>query len=117
MSLPAVSQRLHQWTLIWLTALLVVSAALAVIWNTAAPAGADGNGGPPAKPTGLSVSTEQGSLDVSADWDDVDGAGEYLVRWRLSGPDQELNEGVRVESSSAAIAVDDYGECVMRVQA
>ena len=113
----SVAQRLHRLILICLTVFLVVSAALAAIWNAAPPAGADDNGEPPAKPTGLSVSTEQGSLDVSVDWDDVDGAGEYLVRWRLSGADHQLNEGVRVESSSAAITVDDYREWVVRLQA
>ena len=72
---------------------------------------------PPAKPTGLQVSTEPGSLDVSADWDDVAGADDYLVRWRAAGPDQELNQGLRVQSSGAEITVKDYGDWVVRVEA
>ena len=71
----------------------------------------------PAKPAGLEVHTEQDSLDVSVAWDEVEGAGAYRVRWRLVHPDHNLNEGVRVESASAAITVDDYGEWVVRVQA
>ena len=30
---------------------------------------------PPARPTGLSIAPAQGSLDVSVDWDDVEGRG------------------------------------------
>ena len=71
----------------------------------------------PAKPTGLAVATEPGSLDVALDWDDVEGADHYLVRWRLAGPGNALNEGVEVNVSSAAIAVEDYDEWVVRVQA
>ena len=70
---------------------------------------------PPAKPSGLSVSTEPGSLDVSVDWNDVEGSGFYWVRWRPV--DGTLNEGVEVSSSSATIAVADYGEWVVRAQA
>ena len=69
----------------------------------------------PSKPTGLSVATEPGSLAVSADWDDVEGADDYLVRWRPYG--EELNEGVRAQSSSASITVAAHGEWVVRVQA
>ena len=72
---------------------------------------------PPARPTGLEAETEAGSLDVSLDWDDVDGAGNYWVRWRVAAPGEELNEGVEVESSDAEITVADYGEWVVRVQA
>ena len=57
----------------------------------------------------MSVSVEQGSLDVSVAWEEVDGAGEYWVRWRLLQPDNKLNEGVRVESSRVAITMDAYG--------
>ena len=41
----------------------------------------------PGRPTGLEVATEAGSLDVSLDWDDIDGAASYLVRWRQYGPE------------------------------
>ena len=72
---------------------------------------------PPARPTGLQVSTEQASLDVLLDWNDVDGADGYLVRWRLSGPRQALNDGVRPTPSSANVTVAGYGTWVVRVQA
>ena len=71
----------------------------------------------PAKPEGLEIATEPGSLDVSLDWDDVDGAAHYLVRWRLAGPGDPLNEGVEAESSEATIMVDGFGEWVVPVEA
>ena len=71
----------------------------------------------PEKPAGLSVETEPDSLDVSVDWDDVDGATDYLVRWRVAGPGNQLNDGVRPTSSNTDITVADYGEWVVRVEA
>ena len=101
-------------------ALAIVVAAVvmtSLLWAGDSPASAqdDGETKVPAKPTGLSVATEQGSLDVLVEWDDVGGADDYLVRWRPK--DGQLNDGARVGSSSAAITVDDYGEWVVRVQA
>ncbi|MCY4415902.1 MAG: fibronectin type III domain-containing protein, partial [Chloroflexi bacterium] len=97
---------------------LLVGAALitALLWS-GGPASAqdDGDTEVPARPTGLRVATEPSSLDVSADWDDVAGADDYLVRWRPK--DGQLNDGVRVTSSSAAVTVADYGRWVMRVRA
>ena len=97
--------------LLALTATLLV-AALALIGR----AGADDGDGLPT-PTGLRVAAERGSLDVSLDWDDVSGAAHYRVRWRPAGPDNKLNDGVQVRSSSAVITVARYGEWVARVQA
>ena len=71
----------------------------------------------PAKPTGLRVETQSGSLDVSVDWDDVPGAASYWVRWRVSGPGNRLNDGVKVRSSSASVSVADYGRWLARAQA
>ncbi len=111
---------LPRWILLSLAVLLLVFAAvflpgvLSADWNPFSAQSEDGSE-VPAKPTGLSVATEQGSLNVSADWDDVEGADDYLVRWRPNG--ERLNEGVRTQSSSAAITLDDYGEWVVRVQA
>ena len=45
------------------------------------------------------------------------GADDHLVRWRLPGPGQEMNDGVKTQSSDAAITVDDYGRWVVRVEA
>ena len=72
---------------------------------------------PPAKPAGLSMDTESGSLSVSVDWDDVAGAADYLVRWRPHGPGQKLNDGVRTAASAARITVADYGDWLVRVEA
>ena len=81
------------------------------------PAGADATTDPPAKPGGLKADTEAGSLDASLDWEDVDGASYYRVRWRAVGTGDKLNEGVEVQSSSASITVAGYGEWVVRVEA
>ncbi|MDE2745757.1 MAG: fibronectin type III domain-containing protein, partial [Chloroflexota bacterium] len=72
---------------------------------------------PPARPTGLSVATEPGSLEVSLDWDDVDGASQYLVRWREAGAANELNAGYSTAISRVDFSVGDYGQWVARVQA
>ncbi len=58
-----------------------------------------------------------GSLSVFVDWDDLPSVTHYLVRWRVAGPGNRLNEGVEVQSSDANVGVDDYGEWVVRVQA
>ena len=96
---------------------LVLVSALPVSPAAGSPTGADGGTEAPAKPTGLRADPETGSLDVSLDWDDVDGASHYWVRWRVAGPGNQLNEGVEVQSSEAEITVADYGEWVARVQA
>ena len=93
----------------------VVTVSLLLANGSPASAQDDNETKVPAKPTGLSVATEQGSLDVLADWDDVEGADDYLVRWRPN--DGKLNDGARVASSSASITVAAYGEWVVRVQA
>ena len=72
---------------------------------------------PPARPTGLSAETEPGSLEVSLDWDDVDGATQYLVRWREAGAGKELNAGYSTAVSWLKFSVASYGQWVVRVQA
>ena len=71
----------------------------------------------PGKPDGLEVSAEPGSLEVALDWDDTEGADSYLVRWRLFGPGNELNEGITVTSSEATIDVASAAEWVVRIEA
>ena len=69
----------------------------------------------PAKPAALRVATEQGSKDVSVDWDAVDHADYYLVRWRaVKG---KLNAGVETKSTSLVVTVADYGQWVVRLEA
>ena len=51
----------------------VLALLLALAWTGGSPIAAQDTGeGPPARPAGLQVSAEQGSLDVSVDWNDVD---------------------------------------------
>ena len=71
----------------------------------------------PSRPTGLEVSTESGSLEVSVDWDDTKETDSYLVRWRVAGPGNPLNEGVQTQTSDTTIAVEGYGKWVVRVEA
>ena len=71
----------------------------------------------PAKPTGLTVTTVAGWLGALVDWDDMEGADDYLVRWRPAGPNQQLNDGLEPTTSNQAITVDEDGEYVVRVQA
>ncbi len=71
----------------------------------------------PGRPTGLQVATQPGSLDVAVDWDDVDGATSYLVRWRGAGPENDLNEGVEAQSSETTITVSGYRQWVVQVEA
>ena len=74
-------------------------------------------GAPEPKPAGLTVATNQDSLDVSLHWGDIDSATYYWVRWRVAGPGNKLNEGVETTSSNANITVSGYGEWIARVQA
>ena len=91
---------------------LLTAAGLTLIGQ----AGANDGDSLPA-PNELQASTERGSLDVALDWNDVDGAASYRVRWRVAGPDNKLNDGISVQSSDAVITVAFYGEWVARVQA
>ena len=100
-------------------ALALVAAAVvmtSLLWAGGSPASAQ-NAQKPAKPTGLSVATEQGSLDVSVDWDDTSGATSYKVQWRVSDPGNPLNTGITATSSSADITVAKYGDWIVRVKA
>ena len=91
---------------------LLIAAGLTLIGQ----AGADDGDSLPV-PTKLRASTERGSLDVALDWDDVDGAASYSVRWRVAEPGNRLNDGINVQSSDAVITVASYGEWLARVQA
>ncbi|MCY3648097.1 MAG: hypothetical protein OXH07_14130 [Chloroflexi bacterium] len=95
---------------------LLVLTVLAVTWSDGSLAFAT-DPETPGKPAGLRIATEQGSLDVALDWEDVDGALRYHVRWREAGPGNELNEGVETTASEADISAAGYGQWVARVQA
>ena len=118
MRLPDAAPFRRRWPLLGLVALLLALAtALAAVWAGTNPADAQESGDVPAKPAGLRITTEQGSLEVALDWDDVAGAASYRVRWRPVEDGAKLNEGVEVETSEAAVAVADYGQWVARVEA
>ena len=70
----------------------------------------------PGKPAGLQASTQPGSLEVSLDWNDVEGATEYAVSWRET-EDIRLHGKTRVEASEAVITVRRHGPWAMRVEA
>ncbi len=101
-------------------ALLLLLALVAVLFATlsaSSPALSQDGPQPPAAPRELEVSTKAGSLDVEVDWDDVEGATRYLVRWRTADQGGKLNEGEEVSVSGAEITVEDFGTWVVRVQA
>ena len=100
-----------------LAATLTAGLILTVMWASAGPAGAQDEKAPPAKPSKMRITAEQGSLEVSLDWEDVESASRYRVRWRKAGPGNKLNAGIEVDSSDAVITVSDYGDWVVRVQA
>ena len=72
---------------------------------------------PPSVPASVQVTTTAGSLDVSVNWDDVDDADSYLVRWRKDVQGTQMNVGVSVTTSDASITVAEYGQWVVRVEA
>ena len=71
----------------------------------------------PDKPGGLEYTVVPGTKGVVVYWDDVPGADEYWIRWRVAGPGNELNQGIYVNDTHAVINVADYGEWIVRVQA
>ncbi len=71
----------------------------------------------PARPSALEIDVSAGPAAVSLDWGDVDGADDYLVRWRAHGPGNALNDGERVAESEATIDVGAAGGWVVLVQA
>ena len=104
---------------LWKGAVLgvVLGATLAVFLALTVPPEVAGQSGHPAKPTGLEVTTTDGSLAVSVDWNDVSGATSYLVRWRPAGSGHALNDGAAVTVSNAVITVAETGRWVVRVEA
>ena len=99
------------------TLALMLALAASTTFISYSPVHAFQGAQPPAKPTGLQVSTQSGSLAVSVDWDDVADADSYWVRWRSVDNGEKLNAGVRPSASVTTITVADYGEWVVRVQA
>ena len=109
--------RLFRLNRLFVALLLVLVATLPVTWAGGGPAGADSGTEPPAKPAELRVVPQMGLLNVMVDWDDVDDASEYWVRWRSLDSGEKLNEGVKVPASNIVIRLADFGEWRVRVQA
>ena len=72
----------------------------------------------PGEPANLSVTTTTGSLQVSVNWDDVDGATSYAVRWRVHGAGIEFEDEdmATVTESEASITVGEYGSWIVQVR-
>ena len=47
---------------------------------------------------------------MALDWDDVDGADSYRVRWQQASPERRLNESISVDAAKRALASAEYGE-------
>ena len=78
----------------------------------------------PAKPTGLEVSQASAdSLKADVEFDSVEFAAEYKIRWRKAGPGNDLNEGITrsanagSETVNAQITVDEYDSWIVSVEA
>ena len=71
---------------------------------------------PPAALTNLAVITLAGSLNLSATWDAAEGATSYNVRWRQSGGEFLAENEATATTTSAAIAVSDFGDWEVEVK-
>ncbi len=109
MSRPARFRRLGALS----AAFAVLLAVVVPVW---APASAD-EAAVPGRPSGLEIDVSAGPGAVGLDWGDVDGAEEYLVRWRAHGAGNALNDGERVAVSEAVIDVGAAGGWVVLVRA
>ena len=68
-------------------------------------------------PANFAVSVEQGELELSAKWDEVEGATSYLLRWRQPGGQFTAANTTTVTGTKAAITMPDYGEWEVWLQA
>ncbi len=72
---------------------------------------------PPGEPQNFAVSATAGSLDISARWDEVEGATSYKLRWRQADGQFEAANAVTVTDTSATITVSGYGQWDVQLQA
>ena len=68
-------------------------------------------------PASFAVSVTLGSLDVRAEWDEVEGATAYRLRWRQAGGEFEAANVIAVADASATITMSGYGEWEVQLQA
>ena len=71
----------------------------------------------PGRPENLAVATKAGSLDVSADWDDVAWATSYAVHWGIVVPDMGVSWRVNARTSEASAAMPSAGKWAVKVEA
>ena len=65
----------------------------------------------------FSISVEQGNLDLSAKWDEVEGSTFYRLRWRQPGGEFTDANTTTVTDTEATFTVSTYGEWEARLQA
>ena len=102
MKFPNSGSFLRPWPLLGLAALCLVLAATVAVMS-AGPAEADRTSKFPTRPTGLQTTNEQGSPDVSADWDDMDGPADRYEDFVKSfrAPEERPGPGSSSTTSSA----------------
>ena len=72
---------------------------------------------PPGEPENFAVSATPGSLDLSAWWQEVDGATSYKLRWRQADGQFEAANAATVSGAPiGVITVSGYGEWEVRLQ-
>ena len=68
-------------------------------------------------PQNFAVSVEQGELNLSARWDEVEGTTFYRLRWRQAGGEFTDANTTTVTDTEATFTVSTYGEWEVRLQA
>ncbi len=95
-----------------------LAAALAVVWATATPAGAqEEETTVPPKPTGLSVTADPGSLSMAAAWNAAEGATSYQVRWRRIKQSFLPDDSLTATNAAASFTLSRHGDWIVRVEA
>ena len=67
------------------------------------------------KPTGLTLAQSETSGDVNAEWDEVDNATRYKIRWRDS--ESRLGDHVYVTDTEYTVSLTEYDTWTIRVEA
>ncbi len=67
-------------------------------------------------PTNFVLAAEAGKLDLTAEWDAVEGATSYRLRWRQDGGDFRPGDAITVADARATITVSGYGRWEVRLQ-
>ena len=97
--------------------LVLLSVLLALPGSAAAARDVRTEDRAPAKPAGLGVEAQPGTLEVGVSWDDVPGATSYSLNWRRPGGDFEPGDAVTVTDTEATLAMPGRGLWRVRLQA